>query len=93
MLLCASNADKSIFGFLRPPENAKVGDRVSLEGHEALFSQTLQSIMNPKKNLLEKILHQCATNEQGEAMFNGKRWKLSSGEFVKCESLKNGSIS
>lgn len=39
MVIAASNKDKTQVELVRPGPNAKVGERVFLEGHEKLFSQ------------------------------------------------------
>ncbi len=36
MVMCASNADKSVIELIRPPEGSKVGDRVQLTGNPIL---------------------------------------------------------
>ena len=37
MVLCASGPNKSKIELMRPPADAKLGERVKLEGQEALF--------------------------------------------------------
>ena len=37
MVLCASGPNKSKIEIMRPPADAKIGERVKLEGQEALF--------------------------------------------------------
>ena len=37
MVLCASGPNKSKIEIMRPPADAKLGERVKLEGQEALF--------------------------------------------------------
>jgi len=40
MVLCASGPNKSKIEIMRPPADAKLGERVKLEGQEALFKDT-----------------------------------------------------
>lgn len=40
MIMCASNEDKSVIEVIRPPEGAKIGERVQLTGNPIL-NQTL----------------------------------------------------
>ena len=37
MVLCASGPNKSKIELMRPPADAKLGERVKLEGQESLF--------------------------------------------------------
>lgn len=37
MVLCASGPNKSKIEIMRPPADAKLGERVKLEGQESLF--------------------------------------------------------
>jgi len=92
MILCASNADKSKIEILRPPENAKVGDRIVLKDFESLFAKEEQPQMNPKKKVLEYCLPLCKTDDHHTALFNGKPWILESGEEIKCQTITGGSI-
>ena len=50
MVLCATSADGNTVELVEPPAGAAIGERVSFEGHEGDYEETL----NPKKKIWEK---------------------------------------
>ena len=75
---------------MRPGDEAKVGERVTLEGFEGI-SQEKEKVVNPKHKILEKCLPYTKTDEEGCAHFKGKKFLTSAG-YVKA-SLTNANIS
>lgn len=95
MVMAASNQDHTIVELLRPAAGSQVGERIFLEGGsggEEGVVEKLQAVLNPKHKILEKVLPGLKTNEEGEALFNGKRLLTKAG-VVKAETLKNANIS
>ena len=93
--MAASNQDHTIVELLRPAAGSQVGERIFLEGGsggEEGVVEKLQAVLNPKHKILEKVLPGLKTNEEGEALFNGKRLLTKAG-VVKAETLKNANIS
>ncbi|GAB4827706.1 hypothetical protein Ancab_034594 [Ancistrocladus abbreviatus] len=75
LVLCASNEDHSIVEPLLPPEGAKLGERVSISGHEG----KPEDVLNPKKKQLEKITPHLFTDENGVATYKGIPFMASAG--------------
>lgn len=75
LVLCASNEDHSVVEPLRPPEGAKVGERVSFAGHDG----RPEDVLNPKKKQLEKITPHLYTDESGVATYKGIPFMTSAG--------------
>lgn len=75
LVLCASNEDHSVVEPLRPPEGAKVGERVSFAGHDG----KPEDVLNPKKKQLEKITPHLYTDESGVATYKGIPFMTSAG--------------
>jgi len=49
MVLCASNEDHTKVEILRPKPGSKIGERVKIQGKEALFKDEPEPVLNPKK--------------------------------------------
>ena len=93
MVMCASNAEHTQIEIMRPPEGAKVGERITLAGNPAgEMTQEIQAVMNPKKKLAEKVLPLLATNDNFEGQFKGHTMMTSAGP-IKSKSLAKCSIS
>lgn len=93
MVLCAGNADHTQIELMRPPEGAKVGERVVLEGNPAGdVSQEFQPVLNPKKKIAEAFLPCLKTNDACEGTYNGVKFMTSKGA-VTCKTLKQCGIS
>jgi aminoacyl tRNA synthase complex-interacting multifunctional protein 1 len=87
MVLCATNDDGKVV-FVNPPEGAKVGERVMVEGFDGEPATENQVI---KKKMLDTIVPELSTNDDGVATYRGKPMATSAGP-CKCE-LSNASIS
>lgn len=91
MVMCAGNDDHTAVEIMRPPEGAKVGERVTIAG-EHTMPQDFQAVLNPKRKIAEKVLPLLKTNEKCEGTWNGHILLTSSGPIT-CQTLKNSSIS
>jgi methionine--tRNA ligase beta chain len=90
MLLCASNKDYTQIELLIPPEGAKPGDPVIIEGLERRpIAEINLSKHNNPWNKVEKLL---STDEGLAVVFEGKKL-ITSGGVVKTKSLKGAQIS
>jgi len=90
MVLCAGNKDDTLFEFLRPPQDAKVGERVTVEGYDKILQEQGKTI-NSKKKYLEKSLPAMRTDSEGYATFQGKKWTTSAG-YIKVAALVDSQI-
>lgn len=95
MVLCASNEDHTVVELMRPPADAKIGDRIGLENGELTpnFSQEACAVLNPKRKVEGKVLALLKTNEQKEMIYNGQKLVTSDGKSVLSKSLANVSVS
>jgi len=88
MVLCASDDAKEKVQLMVPPEDAKIGDRVLFDGLEEKAPETEAKVN--KKKLLEKLLPDLKTNQEGVMI-----WK----EFVSkpachaVQNMANGNVS
>jgi aminoacyl tRNA synthase complex-interacting multifunctional protein 1 len=74
MVMCASNADHTAVEIMRPPANAKIGDRVQLMGNPINgqpLTEERQSVLNPKRKIERKLLELLTTNGDLEALYDG----------------------
>lgn len=92
MVVCASNGDHTQVELLRPPADAKVGERIFLEGQLEKFPQEMQAVLNPKKKILETVIPGLKTDAECNATFDGKKWMTSAG-VIKAQTLSNCHIS
>jgi len=97
MVLCASDGDKSRVALIRPPAEAKIGERVSVVGTDFTAEDAKPFAENKvgKKKVLEKMLltgEFMRTNEEtGTVEFLGKELLTSAGV---CSSvIRGGTIS
>eukprot|EP00742_Colponemidia_sp_Colp-10_P002385 GILJ01002542.1.p1 GENE.GILJ01002542.1~~GILJ01002542.1.p1 ORF type:complete len:411 (-),score=90.59 GILJ01002542.1:101-1333(-) len=88
MVLCASNADKSVTELLEPPATAAVGERVVFPGLEG----PAEAELNPKKNVFGKVQPLFKTTADLVATFDGVPFTTSAG-VVKASTIANGTIS
>lgn len=49
MVLCASDASHTKVELMRPAPGSKVGERVRIQGHENIFKDEREEVLNPKK--------------------------------------------
>lgn len=84
MVMCASTPEK--VEILLPPENAKIGDRVSVAGYPGEPDTQL----NPKKKIWEEVAPHLTVNANGIACYKGVPLTVtgSGGEF-KAATLTN----
>lgn len=73
LVLCASNSDHTQCEPVVPPSDAKIGEKVMVEGCDGAPEETL----NPKKKQFEKIQPDLATNASGIACYQGSPFLLS----------------
>jgi len=89
MILCASNDDHSKIELLIPPEGAKPGDHVTIEGLERNpIPEINLSKQNNPWGKVEKLL---TTDESLAVVFEGKQLRTSAG-VIKTKSLKGARI-
>lgn len=89
MVLATSDEKHEVVELLRPNQNAKVGELVSLDDPEADNSQTEFKPINPKN--FEKFLNLLHTDEQGAALFEKYFMKTANGRLA-ASSIKKGNI-
>ena len=76
MVLCATSADGNTVELVEPPAGAAIGERVSFEGHEGDYEETL----NPKKKIWEKeIQPKLNTSAERVARFESVAFTTSAG--------------
>ena len=91
MIMCAGKKDgenKEAFELIRPNENAKVGEKVYIEGTE-LDNSVVPQITG---GYFKKCITHFKTDENCICMYNGKKMITESGE-IKVETLANCEIS
>jgi len=88
MVLCASSADKSNTELIRPPPEAKIGDRIAWEGLEGEPDE----VLNDKKNPFSKVQPDFRTSTDKIALYKDHRFMTPSGPCF-CDSIVGGTIS
>ena len=92
MIMCAGKKDKEnnkeTFELIRPNENAKVGEKVFIEGTE-LDNSVVPQITGGR---FQKCINYFKTDENCFCLYNGKKIVTESGP-IKVESLANCDIS
>ncbi|KAI3843928.1 hypothetical protein MKX03_011591 [Papaver bracteatum] len=86
LVLCASSKDQTAVEPLLAPEGAKIGERVSISGHE----EKPEDVLNPKKKQLDKITPYLSTDDKGIATFKGIPFMTSAGPCT--SSIPNGTV-
>jgi aminoacyl tRNA synthase complex-interacting multifunctional protein 1 len=86
LVLCTSNDDHSQCEPVIPPKEAKIGERVTAEGHEG----KPEAVLNPKKKQWEKIYPHLHTDDAGVACYKGKPLTTSAGPCT--SSIVKGTI-
>lgn len=76
MVLCAASQDGQQVQFVEPPEGAKIGERVMVEGYDGEPATENQVI---KKKMLESIFPDLKTNADGLATYKSKLLCTSAG--------------
>ena len=88
MVLAASNGDKSLVELLDPPEDCKIGEKVSFDG----FTSNPDPVLNPKHKVFEKCALDMAVNDDLAATYKGVPFMTSQGP-VTVKSLAKATIS
>jgi methionine--tRNA ligase beta chain len=94
MVLCASNADHTAVELIKPPAEAKIGERIYFEGYEGEPDKEL----NPKKKIFEGLKPDLFINPDLVASYRDSEKKrelafLTSAGPCKASSHAGGSIS
>ncbi|OQR74603.1 tyrosine--tRNA ligase [Tropilaelaps mercedesae] len=89
MILCATTAEK--IEVLRPPANAKVGDRVVVDGYEVPPPTGIPEVLNPKRKHWEKLSVDMKVSQTLIAEYGGNAL-LVNGESITAQTLKNALI-
>ena len=90
MVLCAQSPDGSTVELIRPPEGAKIGERVFIEGMKVEDSPPKDGKwMN--KNLRKKFVVYFSVDKDGKVCYQGKPWMTSAGP-VTAATLKGEGI-
>lgn len=90
MVMCAANEDGSKVEFIVPPEDAKVGERVMVEGFDGEPATENQVI---KKKMLDAIFPDLLTDSSGVASFKGVSLSTSAGPCVAQNKMPNAQVS
>ena len=90
MVMCASNGDHTEVQFVEPPEGAKIGERVKVEGCDG-EPETEQKIA--KKKIFEKLAEHLKTGSGGVAEYKGVPFMTSAGPVKACKGMEGGSVS
>jgi len=89
MVLCASNDDHTKVEFVVPPPNAPIGERVvfgNLEGNPEPENKV------GKKKMLEKLIPDLKTNEDGVVEWKKHQAKTTTGEVKAVNGMANASV-
>ena len=88
-MLCASSSDGETVEFVVPPEDAGVGERVSVEGYGGEPATENQV---GKKKMLDVIFPDLKTNEDGIASYKGVPLMTTAGNCVAQRGLANADV-
>jgi methionine--tRNA ligase beta chain len=93
MVLCASNADRSVVEFVDPPAGAAPGDRILIDGH-ADSAAPVPEVINPsaKKNPWVPFAAELKTNADRVATYLGVPLRTAAGVCT-APTVANGPIS
>ncbi|CAD8103038.1 unnamed protein product [Paramecium sonneborni] len=92
MVLCASDAAHTKVELMRPAPGSKLGERVKIQGHENIFKDEKEDVLNPKKGQWEKVAPLLKTNQDLQAVFDGHLLITSQGPII-SKTLANSNIS
>eukprot|EP01023_Acetabularia_acetabulum_P007289 TRINITY_DN13123_c0_g1_i1.p1 TRINITY_DN13123_c0_g1~~TRINITY_DN13123_c0_g1_i1.p1 ORF type:complete len:279 (-),score=72.10 TRINITY_DN13123_c0_g1_i1:324-1160(-) len=87
MVLAATSTDGGTVELVEPPQGAKVGERVFVEGFPGEPDQQL----NPKKKIFESVQPDLATNEKKLVCYKGAPLVTSTGPCT-VQSVAGGSV-
>ena len=89
MVLCASSDDGSKVVFVDPPEDAAIGERVSVEGYDGEPATENQVL---KKKMLDAIFPDLKTDGDGVASYKGVPLVAGTGECIAEGRLANAQV-
>ncbi|GFH47340.1 phenylalanyl-tRNA synthetase alpha chain [Chaetoceros tenuissimus] len=89
MVMCAASEDGSKVEFIEPPADAKIGERVMIEGFDGEPATENQVI---KKKMLDKIFPDLSTNSEGVATYKGVVFNTSAGPCVAQKKMPNSPV-
>jgi phenylalanyl-tRNA synthetase alpha subunit len=89
MVLCASNSE-GVVEFVEPPADAKIGERIMVEGFHGEPATENQVI---KKKMLEVIFPDVKTDGQGVVTYKGTPFTTSAGACKAQNGMPNANVS
>eukprot|EP00978_Attheya_sp_CCMP212_P000829 scaffold1738_cov46-Attheya_sp.AAC.1 len=89
MVMCASTEDGSKVEFVEPPVDAKIGERIMVEGYDGEPATENQVI---KKKMLNDIFPDLKTNTDGVATYKTVPFLTSAGPCVAQHRLANAEV-
>ena len=97
MVLCASNADHSKVELVVPPADAELGQRVWFGSSRDDESSSKQKDPEPenkvkKKKLMELLLPDLKTNDQGTVVWKGAEARTSAGVVKAANGMANAQV-
>uniref|UniRef100_A0A7S2W9S6 tRNA-binding domain-containing protein n=2 Tax=Eucampia antarctica TaxID=49252 RepID=A0A7S2W9S6_9STRA len=90
MVLCSVNEDGSKVEFVEPPADAKIGERVMVDGFDGEPASENQII---KKKMMDKIFPDLKTNSDGVATYKNQPLSTEAGPCVSQTKMANSQIS
>lgn len=90
MVLCAASEDGSKVEFIEPPADAKVGERVMVNGFDGEPATENQIL---KKKMMDTIFPDLKTNSEGIATYQGEALSTKAGPCVSQTKMANSQIS
>mmetsp|Transcript_9783 Transcript_9783/g.12325 ORF Transcript_9783/g.12325 Transcript_9783/m.12325 type:complete len:466 (+) Transcript_9783:125-1522(+) len=90
MVLCASNAAHTEVEFVVPPENAKIGERVTFDGYDG---DPEAENKFAKKKMLEKLAPDLKTDENGVVVWKNAKSVTSAGPCIASKGMKGAQVS
>ena len=88
MVLCASSDDGKVV-FVDPPEDAAIGERISVDGYDGEPATENQVL---KKKMPDAIFPDLKTNEDGVASYKGVPLTAGSGKCIAEGGLANAQV-
>ena len=88
MVLCASSDDGKVV-FVDPPEDAVIGERVSVDGYDGEPATENQVL---KKKMLDAIFPDLKTNDDGVASYKGVPLTAGTGKCIAEGGLANAQV-
>lgn len=90
MVLCASNADHTAVEFAVPPEGAKIGERVTFQGHDG---EPEPENKVAKKKIFIKLAPDLKTDGNGDVVWKGVKGVTSAGGCKAVNGMANAQVS